>query len=78
LKHALDLSPSLIFYSTCSIFREENEENIKILKEGGYIPVKLEGNSVKVSEKLGFRMWPHKDDTQGFFFSILAKRELIS
>ncbi|MFA4640312.1 RsmB/NOP family class I SAM-dependent RNA methyltransferase [Pyrococcus kukulkanii] len=64
-----------ILYTTCSIFLEENEENVKwflnihqefrlIKLEGPYDPGFLEGT---------MRAWPHRHNTIGFFYALFER-----
>ncbi|WP_048055439.1 RsmB/NOP family class I SAM-dependent RNA methyltransferase [Pyrococcus sp. NA2] len=64
-----------LLYTTCSIFKEENEENIKwflanhpefklVPLNSPYDPGFLEGT---------MRAWPHRHSTIGFFYALLEK-----
>lgn len=64
-----------LLYTTCSIFKEENEKNIRwflnVHPEFKLVPLKspydpgfLEGT---------MRAWPHRHSTIGFFYALLEK-----
>ncbi|NPA86573.1 MAG: class I SAM-dependent methyltransferase [Candidatus Diapherotrites archaeon] len=64
-----------MLYATCSIFKEEDEDNVAWFLEkhpdarlihlsGPYDPGFLEGT---------MRAWPHRHDTIGFFYALLEK-----
>ncbi|MBW3015200.1 NOL1/NOP2/sun family putative RNA methylase [Candidatus Woesearchaeota archaeon] len=54
----------ILVYSTCTLEKEEDEDNISWLKENF---------NVKVMEQRKF--WPHIDGTQGFFVAKIKKLE---
>ncbi|CAB50161.1 RsmB/NOP family class I SAM-dependent RNA methyltransferase [Pyrococcus abyssi] len=65
----------LLLYTTCSLFTEENEENVKwflnnhqefklVHLNSPYDPGFLEGT---------MRAWPHRHSTIGFFYALLRK-----
>ncbi len=74
----------ILFYSTCSYSKEENEENIDwLVGEFG-----MESLSIPISEKWGiqytetslhkascYRFYPHKVEGEGFFFAVLRKKQ---
>ena len=70
------LKPSgVLLFSTCSLEREEGEENSEFAKSLGYRPLPLEGlpPELKGREKEGsLRTFPHKDDADGFFYQKLT------
>ncbi len=81
-----DVWPSLktggiLIYSTCTYNESENEENLKWLKqeydvESMPLDIKDEWGVVKVehSSIIGYRFFPHRVQGEGFFISVLRKR----
>ncbi|MBX2962430.1 MAG: rRNA methyltransferase [Cyclobacteriaceae bacterium] len=72
----------LLVYSTCTYNRFENEENIQWLTEQHGIeslPLKIEKHwgieEVKYKNLYGYRFYPHKLNGEGFFISVLQKKE---
>ncbi|WP_440059042.1 PUA domain-containing protein [Thermogladius sp. 4427co] len=68
----------LIFYSTCTLTRAENEENIVYaMRSLGLTPVELEplprSDVVYYNGAVGYRFHPLKDDMPGFYISVLKK-----
>lgn len=66
-----------ILYTTCSVFREENEDVVeKILRELGekvrLIP--LNGPFDQGLTPGTMRAWPHKHKTLGFFYALLERK----
>jgi 16S rRNA C967 or C1407 C5-methylase (RsmB/RsmF family)/NOL1/NOP2/fmu family ribosome biogenesis protein len=71
----------ILIYSTCTFNPEENEENIKWLKETESVePVSLElqenwGITVTGTDEFPcYRFYPHKVSGEGFFLTVLRKR----
>ncbi len=65
-----------ILYTTCSLFREENEDVVsKILKEYENIVklVPLNGPFDQGFLPGTIRAWPHRHDTLGFFYALFEK-----
>ncbi|MEM1678355.1 MAG: RsmB/NOP family class I SAM-dependent RNA methyltransferase [Ignisphaera sp.] len=65
-----------ILYTTCSIFREENEDIVeRILKEfsGSVRLIPLNGPFDQGFTSGTMRAWPHKHSTLGFFYALLEK-----
>lgn len=78
LKTAIKLAKvgGRILYTTCSLFKEENEEVVaKILKEyeGVVKLVPLNGPLDPGFLPGTMRAWPHKHDTLGFFYALFEK-----
>ncbi len=78
--HASYVKPGgMLFYATCSVLKEENEEVVgKFLDSHGDFTLldaaehaKKTGLERFVQDKF-FRLWPHRDDTDGFFCAVLA------
>lgn len=73
----------ILIYSTCTYNEEENEENLKWLYskfseiEFLEIPINREWGIVKIERKsvIGYQLFPHKVNGEGFFISILRKKE---
>lgn len=72
----------VLFYSTCSYSREENEDIVDwLVEEFGMEPLTLEVNSEWGIEQTqstkhgaaGYRFYPHKVRGEGFFFAALRK-----
>ena len=77
----VDVFPALkdggfLIYSTCTYNNEENEDNIKWIRENlgaEYIPIYLD-KSWNISDSgLGYHFYPHKTRGEGFFISVLQK-----
>jgi 16S rRNA C967 or C1407 C5-methylase (RsmB/RsmF family)/NOL1/NOP2/fmu family ribosome biogenesis protein len=67
----------LLFYSTCSYSIEENEEIVDwLIKERGleYVPVPLNPAWGVVDTGLGYRFYPDKTESEGFFCAALRKQ----
>ena len=67
-----------LFYSTCSYSFEENESNVEwMIKELDFelkeIEVRPEWGIVKT--ELGYRFYPHRTKSEGFFCALLRKKE---
>ena len=67
-----------LLYSTCSLFPEENEENIKwfLERHENFELVDLPkdiGSRGLIPKTI--RIWPHRDETIGFFYAKLKKVE---
>ncbi len=65
-----------ILYTTCSLFREENEDVVnKILKEYENVVrlVPLNGPFDQGFLPGTMRAWPHRHDTLGFFYALFEK-----
>jgi len=75
----------MLFYATCSVLKEENEEVVgKFLDQHQDFALL---NAAEYSRKTGlerfiqkgyFRLWPHRDDTDGFFCAVLTRRQATS
>lgn len=77
----------ILIYSTCTYNEEENEENIKWMVEKidakvlcpQFIEEDISGFNLKesgiVANPWGFHFYPHKTEGEGFFISILQKKE---
>ncbi len=74
LKAAKELlkEDGLLLYSVCSLEREEGEENVKYALSLDYNPGKFDKLPfIKPEAKKGhFRVFPHKDDMDGFFYAV--------
>jgi 16S rRNA C967 or C1407 C5-methylase (RsmB/RsmF family)/NOL1/NOP2/fmu family ribosome biogenesis protein len=68
----------ILIYSTCTYNKKENEENIQwLMDEYGFEPVRVEIDprwGITESEA-GYRFYPHKTKGEGFFLSVLQKKE---
>jgi len=72
-----------LIYSTCTFSKEENEEQIEYLMEGGYcepfpIYVPTEWGITSLYGGSAFRFYPHKTKGEGFFVAILRKQNIPS
>lgn len=72
----------ILVYSTCTFNTQENEENLKWLREQiGFESVKLDVRSEwgivesGQSSICGYRFYPHKVKGEGFFISVLRKTD---
>ena len=68
----------LLLYSTCTYNREENENNIRWMMQNlnaevVHIPLQAAWN-IAINE-YGFRFFPHRTKGEGFFLSLLRKRQ---
>lgn len=82
-----DIWPSLkengiLIYSTCTYNEAENENNLKWLANNNqveFIPLKLNSDwgieEVKKGKAIGYRCLPHKVKGEGFFISVIRKKE---
>ena len=83
--HASYLKPGgLLFYATCSVLKEENEGVVQ-----KFLDTHSEFSLVDAAEyakKTGlerfvqdrfFRLWPHRDDTDGFFCAVFARNQSV-
>jgi 16S rRNA C967 or C1407 C5-methylase (RsmB/RsmF family)/NOL1/NOP2/fmu family ribosome biogenesis protein len=70
----------ILIYSTCTYNREENEDNIQWLCERKEVeiikPDTCEFPDIVVTD-YGFRFFPHKIKGEGFFISILRKKDAV-
>ena len=79
LLHAFDLlKPNGdLVYSTCSLEPEEDEEVIKYLlnkkSNAELIPIDKEKLKIKADSNYGIKIWPHYNETEGFFISKIKK-----
>lgn len=80
--HAPFVKPGgLLFYATCSVLKDENEDVVGTFLETQPDFVLLDG--ADYAKKTGlerfvqnryFRLWPHRDDADGFFCAILQRK----
>jgi 16S rRNA (cytosine967-C5)-methyltransferase len=66
-----------LLYSVCSLEREEGEENSAFARRLGYTPLPLTGlpEYLKEREQEGsLRLFPHKDNADGFYYQKLTLR----
>lgn len=82
-----DIWPSLknggyLIYSTCTFNPEENEENLKWLADNNQvesirIPVQENWGveELKINDLSGYRFLPHKVKGEGFFLTLIRKKE---
>jgi len=82
-----DIWPSLkndgcLIYSTCTFNPEENEENLKWLAENNSIesiriPLQEDWNieEIEINGLFGYRFLPHKVKGEGFFLTLIRKKE---
>lgn len=74
----------ILVYSTCSYSIEENENIINWLIEEHnfeHVPLKIGGNWGIVESECGYRFYPHLTQSEGFFCSVLRKKnfeEIVS
>ncbi len=59
-----------LMYSTCTINKEENEENVKYLLKNNPSFSLLE----QFEKDLGRQLLPHTDETDGFFYAIFERK----
>jgi 16S rRNA C967 or C1407 C5-methylase (RsmB/RsmF family)/NOL1/NOP2/fmu family ribosome biogenesis protein len=67
----------IIFYSTCSYSVSENEENVKwIMKEFDleFVKVPVSADWGIIETEFGYRFYPNRTKTEGFFCAILKKK----
>ncbi len=79
IKKALKLikSGSILVYSTCSVLREENEENVqKVLSSGQAVllPAQLPFKVPRLKSMKGTLLIPPTDLFEGFFCAVLRKK----
>lgn len=70
-------SGGLLVYSTCSYSTEENEAIVSWLcREHGmdYVPLSVPADWGIVETELGYRFYPHRTESEGFFCAVLRKR----
>ena len=72
----------IVIYSTCTYSEAENEENLAWLKSScdvEFLPLDLDDAwGVQPSHEhgiSGYRMYPHKANGEGFFISVIRKKE---
>ncbi len=82
-----DIWPALkedgvLIYSTCTYNEKENEDNLKWLNDNKnceFVPLTLNANwgieEIKKEKTIGYRCYPHKVRGEGFFISVIRKRE---
>lgn len=71
----------ILVYSTCTYNREENEENVRWICEeldAELLKVDLKGNARIVETDFGYHFYPHKTRGEGFFISVLRKKQEIN
>ncbi|HEX6226540.1 MAG TPA: rRNA methyltransferase [Chryseolinea sp.] len=73
-------SGGILIYSTCTYNTQENEENLKWLREEydvESVPLKLKEDwdviTVKDNSLTGYRFFPHRVKGEGFFLTVLRK-----
>lgn len=67
-----------LFYSTCSFSRQENEEIVTWLIENydlNYVTVPINSSWGIVDTGLGYRFYPNKTNSEGFFCALLQKQD---
>ncbi|WP_456395381.1 16S rRNA (cytosine(967)-C(5))-methyltransferase RsmB [Desulfurobacterium sp.] len=64
-----------LLYSVCSIEREEGEENAEYATNIGFKPAQfdIKFENVGESRKNTMRVFPHRDNMDGFFYAIFTK-----
>jgi len=72
----------ILIYCTCTYNEKENEENLNWLlkeKKGESLKLTVESSwgieEVKSQEVYGYRFYPHKTRGEGFFISVVQKKE---
>lgn len=71
----------ILLYSTCTFEPSENEEKVKWLcSEKGFEEVKLKSNLLKgiMQSEFGYRFYPHKVKSEGFYIACLRKKSTMS
>lgn len=71
----------ILVYSTCTYNGEENEENVRwICEELGadLLRIDLKGNNRIIETDYGYRFYPHRTRGEGFFISVVRKKQFIS
>lgn len=66
----------VLVYSTCTFNQKENEENIEWFCnefDAEILRINITGFEGIVSTKFGYRFYPHKTKSEGFFISIFKK-----
>ena len=67
----------ILVYSTCTYNCEENEENVRWICEqlgAELLKIDLNGNDRITKSDYGYRFYPHKTRGEGFFISVLRKK----
>ena len=80
--HAPFVKPGgMMFYATCSVLRQENEEVVGRFLDQHKEFTLCDGldharktELEKFIQNGYFRLWPHRDDTDGFFCAVLTRR----
>lgn len=78
-----DVLPSLkeqgyIIYSTCSYSEQENEDVVKWLEKEfnlEHIPISINKNSQIIEAEKGYRFYPNKVKSEGFYCAVLRKND---
>jgi len=72
----------VLIYSTCTYNEKENEDNLAWLSQQHnveFIPLVLESSwgveEIKKDKAIGYRCYPHKVKGEGFFISVIRKKE---
>lgn len=66
----------ILIYSTCTYNREENEEQVKWMRDelgAEFLPIQVEPSWGITQTEAGNRFYPHKTKGEGFFMAVLRK-----
>ncbi|HEV8512481.1 MAG TPA: RsmB/NOP family class I SAM-dependent RNA methyltransferase, partial [Cyclobacteriaceae bacterium] len=72
----------ILIYCTCTYNEKENEDNLNwLIKEKGAESIKLKADrdwgveEINVKNTFGYRFYPHKTKGEGFFISVIQKKD---
>lgn len=65
----------LLLYATCSLLREENEEQAErfLAEQPGWEPIRVNAPADMVTDEGAFRAFPHRHGTDGFFGALFRR-----
>ncbi len=66
----------ILVYSTCTYNRDEDEDNVKWIKEelgAELLPIEMDASWNITDSGSGYRFFPHKTKGEGFFLAVLMK-----
>lgn len=69
-----------LIYSTCSFTAEEDEYISEFILKNGfdYVDIAIDINSGIVKTNRGLRFFPHLTKSEGFFYAVFQKKEIIN